>query len=322
MTIRPVAMAFDDNYVFPALVAIYSGRKFYDGNIKVVIGYDCQTLSTTSISLIERVCRQLAIEVSFVVVEIPDFLEGVGHISKMSWARMFLIEQLDHDFVWLDSDVILQSGWHQVLSDKNLAQSSGIAAALDTGIANVNPENSARIAAGNGYINAGVLVVKPSQIDAETRNAFISAMRRYAELRFQWMDQDIINFCYAGKTDTISPDYNVQVPIRRIRRLGGRILHFSSNAKPWLGVYRIAYFWSFAVRIWTGTAKELYKHLRSDESTRDEFRLLREQAARNPSFGNQNPRIGYRVAALAAAIIWGKRQGDLPRIDGRAVCKF
>jgi lipopolysaccharide biosynthesis glycosyltransferase len=307
MTNRLIAMAFDDNYVFPALVVLYSGRKFYEGEIRVVIGYDPQTLSGTSISLIERVCKQLTIEVSFVMVEIPGFLEGVGHISKMSWARMFLIEQLDHDFVWLDSDILLQPGWHQILIDQSLAEGSGIAAALDTGVANVNPENAARIKAGGGYVNAGVLVVKPSQIDAEKRNAFMSAMRKYAELKFQWMDQDIINYCYAGKTGRILSEYNVQVSISRLERLSGRILHFSSNAKPWLGIYRLAYFWSFAVRIWNGTARNLYKELRSDKSTREEFKLLRKQAARNQGLGNQIPSLGFRVAALAASLLWGKK---------------
>lgn len=307
MTNRSIAMAFDDNYVFPALVALYSGRKFYEGEIGVVIGYDPQTLSVTSISLIERVCKQLAIEVSFVVVEIPRFLEGVGHISKMSWARMFLIEQLDDDFVWFDSDILLQPGWHQILSDKSLAEGSGIAAALDTGVANVNPENAARIKAGGGYVNAGVLVVNPSQIDAEKRNAFMSAMRKYAELKFQWMDQDIINYCYAGKTGTIPSEYNVQVSISRLERLDGRILHFSSNAKPWLGIYRLAYFWSFAVRIWNGTASNLYKKLSSDKSTREEFKLLRKQAARTQGLGNQIPSLGYKVAALATSLVWGKK---------------
>lgn len=302
-------MAFDDNYVFPALVALYSGRKFYEGAIRVVIGYDPQTLSVTSISLIERVCKKLAIEASFVVVEIPRFLEGVGHISKMSWARMLLIEQLDDDFVWFDSDILLQPGWHQILSDKSLAEGSGIAAALDTGVANVNPENAARVKAGGGYVNAGVLVVNPSQIDAEKRNAFMSAMRKYAELKFQWMDQDIINYCYAGKTGAIPSEYNVQVPISRLERLDGRILHFSSNAKPWLGIYRLAYFWGFAVRIWNGTARDLYNKLRSDKSTLEEFKLLRKQAARNQGLGNQIPSLGYKVAALAASLIWGKKPG-------------
>ena len=307
MTNRSIAMAFDDNYVFPALVALFSGRKFYEGEIRVVIGYDPQTLSGTSISLIERVCRKLVIEVSFVVVEIPGFLEGVGHISKMSWARMFLIEQLDHDFVWLDSDILLQPGWHQILSDTSLAGGSGIAAALDTGVANVNPENAARIKAGGGYVNAGVLVVRPSQIDAEKRNAFMSAMLKYAELKFQWMDQDIINYCYAGKTGTIPAQYNVQVSISRIVRLDGRILHFSSNAKPWLGIYRLAYFWSFAVRIWNGTARDLYKELRSDKPTSEAFKLLRGQVARNQNLSDQIPSLGYKVAALAASIIWGRK---------------
>lgn len=307
MTNRSIAMAFDDNYVFPALVSLYSGRKFYEGEIRVIIGYDPQTLSGASISLIERVCKQLVIEVSFVMVEIPGFLEGVGHISKMSWARMFLIEQLDHDFVWLDSDILLQPGWHQILSDKSLAEGSGIAAALDTGVASINPENAARIKAGGGYVNAGVLVVKPSQIDAEKRSSFMSAMRKYAELKFQWMDQDIINYCYAGKAGIIQAQYNVQVSISRIERLDGRILHFSSNAKPWLGVYRLTYFWSFAVRIWNGTARDLSRKLRSDKSTREEFKLLRKGAARNQGAGNETASVGYRVAALAASLIWGKK---------------
>lgn len=312
MTNRSIVMAFDDNYVFPALVAMYSGRKFYDGQIRVVIGYDPQTLSANSISLINQVCRKLAIEVSFVVVEIPGFLEGVGHISKMSWARMFLIEQLDLDFVWLDSDILLQPGWDQIVSDKNLAKGSGIAAALDPGVANVEPENAARIAAGMGYVNAGVLVVNPSQIGVEKRDAFMSAMRRYAELKFQWMDQDVINYCYAGETGRIPSEFNVQVSISRMKRLEGRILHFSSNAKPWLGIYRLAYFWSFAVRIWNGTAQGLYKELRSDKQISEALKLLRVQAARNQRPIGQIPSLGYRVAALAASIIWGKNSRRSP----------
>jgi lipopolysaccharide biosynthesis glycosyltransferase len=307
MNHRTIAMAFDDNYVFPALVAIFSGRKHFGGVMRVIVGFDPNTLSLESRSILDQVSKELSIVVNFLEIKVPDYLSGVGHISKMSWARMMLIDQIDEDFVWLDSDVILQPGWDRILSDSSFASSSGLAAALDMGVGNLSAENAARVVSGDFYINAGVLVVKPFLIKQEMHLAFHSAMHRYSELGLQWMDQDVLNYCYRGTSDIIPEEFNVQVPISRLRKVPGRIFHFSTDAKPWLGAYRLAFFWSFSVRKWNRLARLLCKRSYSDGTVSLKLRELRRKAALFEHGGFQRSGVKKKLSAFAARLIWGQK---------------
>ena len=296
-------MAFDDKYVFPALVALYSGRKSYSGEIRLVVGFDLETLSNSSISLVQGVCERLEISVQFLPLDIPHFLTEVGHISKMSWSRMFLMEKLREDFVWIDCDVILQPGWAQVLNG-DFDSDSGIVGALDTGVAHISTENSALSRAGANYINAGVLVVDPMRLSAELHAEFSDAMRRYGELGFEWMDQDVINYCFSGNTGVLHRSLNTQVPLPRLGTTRGIILHFSSDAKPWLGVYRLAFFWSFSVRRWNQVAGSLLRELKTDRSLAGALHSLRNDSASSRHLLGGKSTWAKKILVRFASIIW------------------
>ena len=301
---RLIAMGFDDNYLFPALVTLFSARRGYAKELKVLIAHDGECLSADSISLIRETCLELKIDVSFKEIDFPDFLGGSGHLSRMSWARIILMSEVSEQFLWLDADLILQSGWESLLFDGHSLQAAGLAAALDSNFTNTNVLNTAYVVAGEAYINDGVLLVDPNALDTRVLQRLGEGISRYSELGFEWLDQDVINFSLEGKGGVLPQSFNRQVPIHKVKKTTGFILHFTSDAKPWSGPWRLLYFYSFSVRFWNEYASALVKFVSNKPTLQSSLKRARKAALRAERLSMNTGPFRRKVLLGLARIIW------------------
>ena len=304
MNPRLIAMGFDDNYLFPALVTLFSARRGYAKELRVLIAHDGKCLSADSISLISETCLELKIDVSFKEIDFPDSLGGFGHLSRMSWARIILMSEVREPFLWLDADLLLQPGWESLLFDSYSLQSTGMVAALDTNFTNTNTRNTAYVVAGDSYINDGVLLVDPGALDNHVIQRLSEGISRYSELGFEWLDQDVINFSLEGKGGVLPQIFNRQVPIGKAKKTSGKILHFTSDAKPWSGPWRLLYFYSFSVRFWNEYATALVKFVSNNPSLQSSLMRVRKAALRAERLPMNSGPIRRKVLLGLARIIW------------------
>lgn len=304
MKTRLLTMGFDDNYLFPALVTLFSARKSFEGSLRLLIAHDGESLSRESISLLKDACSSLKISVSFMRIRIPESLKGFGHLSRMSWARIILMTSLDEEFLWLDADLILNEGWSHLLNSQKLESPEGIGAALDPNPAPADSKNSAYSVAGGRYINAGVLIVDPSRISQDFLQSVELAMVDYSQLGLEWLDQDVINYCLRGRGEVLSQEFNTQVPIKRLGATSGKILHFTSDAKPWLGPFRLAYFWSFSVRYWNRNARSLIKSLDGRPTLQSSVRRLRKKTFQGQNLNWRKDTLLKRFLLHSSWLIW------------------
>lgn len=304
MKTRLLTMGFDDNYLFPALVTLFSARKSFDGSLRLLIAHDGESLSPKSIALLEDACSSMKISVSFMRIRIPAALKGFGHLSRMSWARIILMTSLDEEFLWLDADLILGEGWSHLLDSQKLESPEGIGAALDPNPAPEGSRNAAYAVAGSSYINDGVLLVDPSRISQDFLQLVELAIADYAQLGLEWLDQDVINYSLRGRGEVFSQEFNTQVPIKRLGPTNGKILHFTSDAKPWLGPFRLIYFWSFSVRHWNRNARLLIKSLNTDPLLQGSIRRLRKKTFQGQNLNWRNGDSLKRFLLFSSRLIW------------------
>jgi lipopolysaccharide biosynthesis glycosyltransferase len=301
---RLIAMGFDDNYLFPALVTLFSARSSYSGEIRVLIAHDGVSLTKESLILVEQVCGFLDIELSFKQLSLPKYLSGAGHLSAISWARILLISQLNEEFVWLDSDLLLFPGWDALIRQDYFQEGMGVAAALDTNTAPVSQNNAAYESAGNRYINSGVLVLSPDLLKQDFKKGLVDSIVLYKDLGFQWLDQDVLNHNLEGRLYLLPQHLNQQVIPYRLGKVSGTVLHFYTDAKPWLGPSRIAGFWSYSVRIWNRSARDLLKKTAGNTHLRKSLKTLYKKTSRSESLNWGSKPAPQRMVLAIARLIW------------------
>ncbi len=126
----------------------------------------------------------------------------------------------------------------------------------------------------------------------------------YSQLGLEWLDQDVINYSLRGRGEILSQEFNVQVPIKRLVATTGKILHFTSDAKPWLGPFRLVYFWSHSVRHWNLFARLLIKSLDEKPTLQRSVRLLRKKTFQGQNVNWQNETLLKRFLLYSSRQIW------------------
>jgi lipopolysaccharide biosynthesis glycosyltransferase len=155
-----VASAIDDNYVWPLLVMLRSAKSTAKNPFRFILGFDQETLSSTNRRIIEKVCNLWEIEVSSVEINLNIPIEPGTYITSASYARLLLADILEEPFLWIDADVLLQSGWELFFEFDSSLVSDPIARAIrdplvQFGIPESQIENRAVANAGSDYFNAG-----------------------------------------------------------------------------------------------------------------------------------------------------------------------
>ncbi len=299
-------MGFDDNYLFPALVTIFSARQTFAGPINLIVAREANSLSASSTDLLVRVCEALDVSVRLETLHLPVGAISSGHISKITWARVALLTTLKSGFVWLDADLILRPGWDALLiTDLDGFALGGV---LDNSAPSLESSgmeaNFAKVAAGTKYVNAGVLVAEPSRIGSSHSERLNEAVSNYSSKGFQWLDQDAINYAFEGRVKLLPSEFNKQVSPRSLFKIEAKILHMTSDMKPWLGPFRLAFFWAKSVRDFNKVQKELERRFQNSAETLRAIRAVRARALRAEKLDWSREPIPKRFLLQLSRRIW------------------
>ncbi len=235
-----VASAIDDNYVWPLLVMLRSAKSTANNPFRFILGFDQETLSSTNRRIIEKVCNLWEIEVSSVEINLNIPIEPGTYITSASYARLLLADILEEPFLWIDADVLLQSGWEMFFEFDSSLVSDPVARAIrdplvQFGIPESQIENRAVANAGSDYFNAGVLLINPEKWrNFNAPEKWREAFENSSELGFKFHDQCILNYVLSGHVELIPNDFNYLIRNENGRLVSHpRIIHFAGGFKPW-----------------------------------------------------------------------------------------
>ena len=197
-------------------------------------------LSENSIRIIGNICRALEIEVEIVPIKTTLQLGFKHQFNITVYSRIFLMDLLDDDFLWLDADLVLMPGWEsifEVMGDRD-ADDTIIYGVLDAkssrGKLRVE-KNRAFLASEGRYVNSGVIKVRVAEwkkLDPEIPWMEIATNISKHGLRLP--DQDIINYLCAGKISLLSGAYNYIIGDFKESHRNVFIKHFAGYPKPWI----------------------------------------------------------------------------------------
>jgi lipopolysaccharide biosynthesis glycosyltransferase len=229
-----IVLAFDDNYVFQAMVVIASiilnNKK---GNFKFyLIG---QGISKNKITRLEGFVSKfnLLVEIQNINNDLFDQLSQYCHVSRSAYIRLILDDLIKEDRVlYLDCDLIvecdLQELWSINIGDHALAavpEREALQAALQ-----------AHVGMREGlYVNSGVCLI----------NLNVWRELKLSRQCFSWiennrpsmMDQDAINAVVSPRIYFLPGAYNInpihQQPEIFLKDYPERVIHFAGPLKPW-----------------------------------------------------------------------------------------
>ncbi len=241
----------DDKYVPFCAVAIESLCQNNSGNINYHI---------ISASLDENnkdILREVIVDkynhaVNFYDVDnslLKDCIIRDGdHVSLATYLRILIPKILPNNIskaLYLDCDLIINGNISSLFTIDLNDYASG--AVFDGGTDDIRTYNRLKYSSGNGYFNAGVLLMNLEywRINNVMESLF-SFIKEHPE-RLMFWDQDAINSVLAGKIKRLPFKYNMTDPFYQINpplrqeyldeieqaRLNPVILHFATANKPW-----------------------------------------------------------------------------------------
>jgi lipopolysaccharide biosynthesis glycosyltransferase len=235
-----VCTCVDDNYFWPWLVMVYSasinvkhtGHRFILANINGM-------LSEANVERAEKFMDSIALDFEVVNIETPLEFEYSHQFNLTGYARLFLMDLLDEDFLWLDADLLLLPGWDEIfdeLGDKKRADIViyGVKDSVSTQRRLASECNQAFERSQGRYINSGVIKIS---IDAWKKLPQPISWQQLAQnlssYRLSLVDQDVLNYLCAEKISVLPEGFNYIVgdeisPDSRIF-----IQHYAGSPKPW-----------------------------------------------------------------------------------------
>lgn len=231
-----LAVGVDDRYVGPLLVALYSAWVGASRPFRLIVGFVPSELSSKNRDLISAVAGHLGVALEFIEVQLPLMAVGDKRISPSSYIRLVLADRLDETFVWVDCDVILEQGWDELLTLQSRARV--VISAVRDNVINSRPNvtgNQSVLRSQGNYFNSGVILVDARAWSNQRFDvAWKVALSRYEELKFQYLDQCVLNYTLAGHTDFLEAKFNVLELLDESTHTGERIIrHYAGNIKPW-----------------------------------------------------------------------------------------
>lgn len=226
-----VVFVADDNYVHPLLHAIHNAVLRAQRNHQYVIF--TEGFSPSNLKLIQSQTRMLDVSVEVERIPIDRSHFDNGHISRASMIRLKIPDYVQQNFVYLDLDLLLKSGWDEVIG--NIPRQHVLGARRHWGMEEVDWMRSSNHAVKRSqgrYFNAGVLTVNYDLWKLRGwSNKVSEATQQYSELGFQWSDQCILNYVAEGNYEQLPEMYNCNAGERIIG--SPVIIHFAGSQKPW-----------------------------------------------------------------------------------------
>jgi lipopolysaccharide biosynthesis glycosyltransferase len=261
-----IKVYFDDTFLEPFENMIYSATLYKKAITEIHLevglwGDKGQNLSLNSRNRITKICKLLGVSKLFSPLNVFTNRQfaSFGRVNPLdsNLARLDFCLNATQDFLFLDVDLILQTGWDELLSVANTPQKAAISAVPDRWADHWVTERSKVEHKQNWvttleqdddfYFNAGVFVFHHKNWHANLLNEELMRVLLLIEegkLETHLGDQDILNYVTRGLKHKLPSKYNVMVT-KSVGKFSinshfipssdeqPRILHYVGSAKPW-----------------------------------------------------------------------------------------
>jgi lipopolysaccharide biosynthesis glycosyltransferase len=237
LPIQLLVSGFDDAYVWPWIVQVFSGEKSREREVHRAIAVTPDSLSAESKAVILEVAEWLKISINFIDLELPADLPVSHHFTEMTYARIVLADILESTFIWLDADILLGPGWDQLLALPEPAGGFVSRAALADGNQQrmAGSLNQAVLRAGNSYFSAGVMQINPVAWRQKGLNhQWKQLLEEYESRGFEWVDQCALNFFLFESNMVLPAGFNFSPYSGDANTAGPHIVHYTGSNKPWM----------------------------------------------------------------------------------------
>jgi UDP-glucose:(glucosyl)LPS alpha-1,3-glucosyltransferase len=230
-----IVTGFDDNYVYPFLIMLFSLSKSGTKVQKITIFYSSDSLSDRFKELIRHCSSYLGIKVDFLEIELSNNLPISKGFNRTTYGKLFVIEHLSGLILYLDTDILVLKNISEI-SEREFTPAGDeiVSAVKDPGIQSLSPSNRALIESGGRYFNAGVMLIDVNLWQTKSMGLRVDeTLRLYDELNLEWLDQCVFNFLLGSNFKELPKEFNVFAS-ENIDLSGVRILHYAgSHKKPW-----------------------------------------------------------------------------------------
>jgi lipopolysaccharide biosynthesis glycosyltransferase len=222
------------------MVMVYSAAVNSDAkNFKIIVGNMNGMLSHESIDIAERFIKSLGLDLEILNITTslnPNF----DHQFNLTvYARLFLMDMLEENFIWFDADLLLMPGWDEIFIESFDRANENIVVygVLDSKLTRERLKknlNQAYLRSEGVYVNAGMLKIltknwRKLQKDFDWQDMAINMENFGLSLN----DQDIINYICAGFIKLMPAGFNYIVGDDISFQEKIRIKHFAGSPKPW-----------------------------------------------------------------------------------------
>lgn len=235
-----VVTGHDSNYIYPWLLMAKSAVENSASPIHMIAGNLNKSLTKADKVFMQKYASYIGLSLEFMDLTMPkDLTEKLGKSVNGYFSLLFL-DKLTTDFLWLDSDLILEPGWDSIFDEvpQTKNQKKYVIAAVQDRIATSallrkESKNSAFMTNSDHYFNCGLMWLSPRVWRANSFNRqWGDVIRNDKELGLQFIDQDILNFMLRDHVAPLSHKFNY-MPGDLINEKP-LITHYAGYPKPWV----------------------------------------------------------------------------------------
>lgn len=230
-------MCFDDNYILPAMVTLDSLKRNAKHNFEVYIFDLNGTLSVENRNILKKWAKNAKIEMHIddLKIDKEQFnFHTDSRISLASYGKIFTIAKMKKSFLYLDSDIFAQTNWDDIFDELTVVDSKSnfIGAKFEFNPLSSSSTNLAIRQSGDKYFNAGVLLIDPSKVDAESLLEATKEQLKNYKINGLWAhDQDLLNLIFSEDVYSLPPSFNQN--LWTPGKFRPQLVHIEGFYKPW-----------------------------------------------------------------------------------------
>lgn len=231
-----VISGFDEAYLWPWLVNVFSGIKVSKVTSNRTIATTVHGISPEKRELISAFAEWMNFRVKYIEISLPSNLPISDHFTPIVYSRLVVAEQMEDNFIWMDVDTLLRSGWDSLLRLPKIPPGF-ISRAVPEFSANLQEDinNQAVQKAGTSYFNAGIMQLDPNAFrENDLGEKWKTLAKEYNQRHFRYADQCILNYMLAGLNIPLPKEFNFVPSFWRIQQQQTpSVIHFAGQRKPW-----------------------------------------------------------------------------------------
>jgi len=236
-----VVTTHDSNYVYPWMLMTKSAIDNCSAPFKMIVGNLEGALSPVDLEFMKDYADYLQVELEIIPLKVSTSLHDCLGKKVTYYTCLLLADILTDDFVWLDSDILCNTGWDSIFEIKETFNNSNfaVAAAKDRQVTIETlisaPEKPIYIHDSSSYVNAGViyfnpLVWKRNKLDLRWVETVLTADLLKLDLVFN--EQNVLNYLLKEDLQLLPSKFNSIVGDSKLEP--SLITHYAGYPKPWV----------------------------------------------------------------------------------------